>query len=148
MKMDATKNEAETTPDNVLIVEDDALLALSIEDVLRTAGVPEVRVCPTLAQAIKTYEVSVPDAIILDVHLADRKDGWAFAEFVACLTPNHPQIIFSTSAPEEIPPNVAGLGTIFEKPYDPAMLVEALRSRSTTGIFSRFRHASKNFGTH
>ncbi len=148
MKMDATKDESETTPDNVLIVEDDALLALSIEDVLRTAGVPEVRVCPTIAQAIKNYETSVPDAIILDVHLADRKDGWAFAEFVVCLTPDHPQIIFSTSAPEEIPPNVASLGTIFEKPYDPAMLVEALRSRETKGVFSRFRRATKQFSTH
>lgn len=144
MKMDATTKASETTPDNVLIVEDDALLALSIEDVLRTAGVPEVRVCPTLKQAIKIYEVQVPDAIILDVHLADRKDGWAFAEFVACLTPDHPQIIFSTSAPEEIPPNVATLGTIFEKPYDPAMLVEALRSRETRGFFSRFRGASRH----
>lgn len=139
MKMDATENGSESTPDNVLIVEDDALLALSLEDVLRTAGVPEVQVCPTLQQAIKTYEVTVPDAIILDVHLADRKDGWAFAEFVACLTPDHPKIIFSTSAPDEIPPNVASLGTIFEKPYDPAMLVEALRSREAKGIFSRFR---------
>ena len=142
--MDASRNRSDITPDNVLIVEDDALLALSIEDVLRTAGVSEVKVCPTIALAMKAVEAALPDAIVLDVHLADRNDGWAFAEFVACLTPDHPQIIFSTSAPEEIPSHVAALGTIFEKPYDPALLIEVLRSRGSGGLFSRFRHASNS----
>ena len=133
--------EAESTPDNVLVVEDDALLALSIEDVLRSAGISEIEVCPTIALAMEAIDKAAPEAIILDVHLADREDGWALAELVTCLTPDHPQIIFSTAAPEEIPPDVAKLGTIFEKPYDPSMLIEALRSRSSRGIFSRFRHA-------
>ena len=86
------------------------------------------------------FESTHPDAIILDVHLADRNDGWALAEIVACIGPDRPRIIFSTAAPEEIPPEIAKLGAVFEKPYDPAMLLEALRSHNTSGLFSRFRH--------
>ena len=141
MDMTASITVSENTPENVLVVEDDALLALSIEDVLRNAGVPHVAVCPTVAQAMGELESAHPDAIILDVHLADRKDGWALAEIVACIGPCRPRIIFSTAAPEEIPPEIARLGAVFEKPYDPAMLLEALRSRETGGLFSRFRHA-------
>jgi len=132
---------SDSTPENVLVVEDDALLALSIEDVLRDAGVLRVAVCPTVSQAMGEFESTHPDAIILDVHLADRNDGWALAEIVACIGPCRPRIIFSTAAPEEIPPEIAKLGAIFEKPYDPAMLLEALRCRDTSGLFSRFRHA-------
>ena len=141
MELTAKMKSSDSTPGNVLVVEDDALLALSIEDVLRDGGISEVSVCPTIALAMDAIDRSLPDAIILDVHLADRNDGWALAEVVSCLRPDHPQIIFSTAAPEEIPPDVAKLGTIFEKPYDPSMLLDALRSNEVRGLFSRFRNA-------
>mgnify|MGYP001095319698 CR=1 FL=1 len=145
--MDMATSAKECRTHTVLVVEDDALLALSIEDVLRNAGIPDVAVCPTVALAMAELERKQPDAIILDVHLGDREDGWALAEIIACIKPDHPRIIFSTAAPEEIPPEVAKLGAIFEKPYDPAMLLEALCAESGGGLFARFRRAWHNSST-
>jgi len=34
-----------------------------------------------------------------------------------------PRIVFSTGAPQDIPKEIAEIGPIFEKPYDPAELV-------------------------
>ena len=141
MAIEMVPNASTCSANTVLVVEDDALLALSIEDVLRNAGVMDVAVCPTVALAMEELERKQPDAIILDVHLDDSADGWALAEVVSCIAPNHPRIIFSTAAPNEIPPNIAKLGAIFEKPYDPAMLLDALGSDNRSGLFSRFRRA-------
>jgi len=78
---------------------------------------------------------------VLDVHLADRDDGWALAELVEQLGPPHPRIIFSTGSPDEIPPDIAEMGPVFEKPYDPAELVEALSGDERRGFFARLRAA-------
>ena len=139
--MDAGGQTPAAAPARVLIVEDDALLALSIEDALRGAGVADVTVCPTVAQAMTALEAKTPDAIVLDNHLADRKDGWALAELVAFIGPRHPQIVFSTAAPEEIPAEIARLGTVLEKPYDPRLLVDALCANRSGGLLSRLRGA-------
>ena len=78
---------------------------------------------------------------MLDVHLADRDDGWAIAELVRTLGPDSPRIIFSTGAPQDIPENVAALGCTLEKPYDAAVLVDLLRQPRRRGIISRLRGA-------
>ena len=76
---------------------------------------------------------------MLDVHLADRDDGWAIAELVRSLGLSSPRIIFSTGMPDDIPADVAELGCILEKPYDAAILIDLLRSPKRGGIFSRLR---------
>jgi CheY-like chemotaxis protein len=79
------------------------------------------------------------DAIVLDVHLTDRDDGWALAELVDMLGPKRPRIVFSTGSPEAIPPDIAGMGPVFEKPYDPVELAGALASGTKQGLFTRLR---------
>ena len=49
------------------------------------------------------------------------------------------RIVFSTGSPEDIPPGIAEMGPIFEKPYDPAELVEALADSGKAGFFARLR---------
>jgi CheY-like chemotaxis protein len=125
----------------VLVVEDDAILAMAIEMALRDAGAAEVTVCPSIASAMEALEAAAPDGIVLDVHLTDRDDGWALAELVAMLGPKRPRIVFSTASPDDIPPEVAEMGPVFEKPYDPARLAEALASGTGSGLFARLRNA-------
>lgn len=125
----------------VLVVEDDPILGLSIETALRDAGAAEVVICPSTASAMEALEQGPPDAIVLDVHLADRDDGWALAELVDMLGPKRPRIVFSTASPEAIPPDVAEMGPVFEKPYDPAHLARTLASGARTGLFARLRDA-------
>ncbi|MGX7896545.1 response regulator [Tsuneonella sp. HG222] len=124
----------------VLVVEDDPVLALAIEDALiHEGGAEEVVICATTAATMAELEKKRPDAMIIDVHLADRDDGWAIAELVDLLGPKPPRIVFSTGSPNEIPQQVAEMGPVFEKPYDPAALVEVLAGSKTTGLFARLR---------
>ena len=121
----------------VLVVEDDPIVALAIDAALRDAGATDVVVCPSIACTMDALEQGPAAAIVLDVHLADRSDGWALAELVDLLGPKPPYIVFATGAPEDIPPEIAELGPVFEKPYDPAHLVEVLASGTKCGLFAR-----------
>ena len=133
--------EQRTLPRHVLVVEDDAVLGLAIEQALLDAGVTEVEISPTTDLALAALRRKQPQAIVLDVHLADRDDGWAIAELVRTLGPDSPRIIFSTGMPQDIPADVAALGCVLEKPYAPEVLVAVLREPKRKGIVSRLRGA-------
>jgi len=121
----------------VLVVEDDPIIALAIDAALRDAGAAEIVICPSIARTMEALEQGPAAAIVLDVHLADRSDGWALAEFADLLGPKPPYIVFATGAPEDIPPEIAEMGPVFEKPYDPVQLVEVLASGAKRGLFAR-----------
>lgn len=125
----------------VLIVEDDPVLAMANEDALRNAGVGQVFVSPSTESALEVLRREQPDAIVIDVHLADRNDGWAIAELIEAVVPNRPKIVFATGSPEEIPEAIAGLGTILVKPFLAEDLIAALRGPEG-GLFSRLRGAA------
>ena len=125
----------------VLVVEDDPIQGMALEDALRDAGASAVVLCPSIACTMAALEEGPADAIVLDVHLADRDDGWALAELVDMLGTRRPRIVFSTGSPEDIPPEIAEMGPVFEKPYDPAQLAEALAHGAKPGLFARLRSA-------
>ena len=131
----------EKLPAHVLVVEDDAVLGLTIEQALLDAGVARVALSASTEDALRHLRDDQPQAIVLDVHLADRDDGWAIAELVRTLGPDSPRIIFSTGAPQDIPADIAALGCILEKPYDADILVDLLRQPRRQGIISRLRGA-------
>ena len=80
-----------------------------------------------------------PTAVILDVHLGDRDDGWAIAELLSLLGTKLPRIIFSTGSPQDIPRSIAAMGPVFEKPYDADQLVKVLIGDRKSGIFAQLR---------
>jgi len=139
MKQPPVSTTREKLPAHVLVVEDDAVLGLTIENALRDAGVAQVALSTSTEEALRQLREDQPDVIVLDVHLADRDDGWAIAELVRTLGPDSPRIIFSTGAPQDIPEDVAALGCILEKPYDADVLVNLLREPKRKGIISRLR---------
>ena len=119
--------KATDAPQRVLIVEDDALLALSIKDILTESGTPDIATCSSAKEALAELKRNDQDVLILDVHLADSDDGWAIAELVQGLGTKAPRIVFSTASPEDIPNNISRLGTVLEKPYAPDDLIAATR---------------------
>ena len=135
------KNADKPRLGRILVVEDDPVLAVAIEGALLDGGAQEVVLCSSIAATMAELEKTRPDALIIDVHLTDRDDGWALAELVDLLGPKRPQIVFSTGAPEDIPPEIAEMGPVLEKPYDPADLVEVLAEGKKRGLFARLRGA-------
>ncbi|MEN7538679.1 response regulator [Aurantiacibacter flavus] len=128
----------------VLLVEDDAILAMALEDALLRAGAGTVTICASVEKTMRELEGELrADAIVLDVHLADRDDGWALAELVTMLGPRPPRIAFSTGSPEAIPASVAALGPVFVKPYDPDDLVAALVEGGKSGLFTILRRTPR-----
>jgi len=125
----------------VLVVEDDPVLALALEDALLAAGASEVAICPSMESTMAELEKGPAQALVLDVHLADRDDGWAVAELVDMLATRRPRIVFSTAAPQDIPEEIADMGPVFEKPYDPAELIAALVGDERRGLFAKLRGA-------
>lgn len=141
----ARKKETDMTiPRYVLVVEDEAILGLQLEDALLDAGVEKVEICSTTEAALASLKRSQPDVIVLDVHLADRDDGWAIAELVRELGPDSPQIVFSTGQPEDIPQDIAELGYVLQKPYDPEVLVDLLSKPKKRGVISRIKGALRD----
>ena len=110
---------------------------------LLDAGVAQVALSSSTEQAMQHLRQERPGAIVLDVHLADRDDGWAVAELVRSLGPSGPRIVFSTGAPQDIPEQIAEMGCVMEKPYDPKELVEVLTEPKRRGLISRLRAALK-----
>ena len=66
-------------PDDVLIVEDDAIIALDFEDTIFGFGVKRVRCAGSVARALRLIADRAPDFALLDVGLASEK-SFAVAE--------------------------------------------------------------------
>jgi len=68
-------------PDDVLIVEDDPIIALDFEDRIRGFGVKSVRTAGSVSRALKLIEERAPAFAVLDVALV-REKSFAVAEWL------------------------------------------------------------------
>lgn len=125
----------------VLIVEDDGLVALDIAEALSNAGVKSVVTCSSVVEAMAELEREMPALLVLDVHLADRGDGWALAELASQLGDSPPLILFTTATPAAIPATAAGLGKVLPKPFHTDALIALIEKERSTGLFGRIRQA-------
>jgi len=71
-------------PNDVLIVEDDPIIAIDFEDTVLGFGVKAVRTAPTVARALDMIADRPPDFALLDVSLI-REKSFAVAERLAAL---------------------------------------------------------------
>jgi CheY-like chemotaxis protein len=71
-------------PADVLIVEDDPIIAIDFEDRLLSFGVTSVRTVGSVAQALDAIAKRAPDFALLDVELI-REKSFAIAERLASL---------------------------------------------------------------
>jgi CheY-like chemotaxis protein len=70
---------AEGMPNDVLVVEDDPIIALDCEDTLLGFGVKTVRTAGSVAKALVMIDERPPDFALLDVSL-NREKSFAIAE--------------------------------------------------------------------
>lgn len=139
VSMSLKKAEKSVLPQSVIVVEDDAILGLDIEQTLRDHGIAEVTVCPSASCTLEKLREGSYDAIIIDGHLADSKEGWKIAELVDAMGHRSTRIVFQTGSPDEIPGHIRRLGPVLAKPYDPKQLVAALTQKQTPGLLELLR---------
>jgi two-component system, response regulator PdtaR len=66
----------------ILIVEDEALIAMMLTDVLEDGGHEVMGPATTAAEALALCEARLPDLALLDVNLADGSDGVVLARML------------------------------------------------------------------
>ncbi len=66
----------------ILIVEDNAMSAFEIRDMLKLMGNIEIYIASNYARAIELYKSKNPDMLLLDIDLQEEKDGIDLARHV------------------------------------------------------------------
>lgn len=119
---------------NVLIVEDEILLAMDIEAIVEDSG------HSVLAEAASLKDVeALPDEIdpqlaFVDIHLANGSNGLDVARVVQKRWPEA-LIIFVTANVAKIPEDFAGAHGVIAKPFSHAGIKHALRYLAD-GVFA------------
>jgi CheY-like chemotaxis protein len=113
-------------PDDVLIVEDDAIIALDFEDTVTGFGVKSVRCAGSVARALQLINDRAPAFALLDVGLASEK-SFAVAERLQAM---RIPFVFITGYSRDIglPPALKGT-PMLPKPCTSDVLEAALRQR-------------------
>jgi len=120
-------SDGSSRPADVLIVEDDPIIAIDFEDRLIGFGVTSVRTVGSVTQALDAIAKRAPDFALLDVELI-REKSFAIAErLVALKIP----FVFVTGygADARIPPEFASLPRL-QKPCSSDALEAALQVRA------------------
>lgn len=108
---------------NILIVEDEALLALELESELEAAGHAIVGQAMSSAEACALVDKHVPDFAFVDIHLLDGPTGIDVGHYLARKGISY---VFVTGNLKRIPDDFAGAMGAIEKPYTMNGLQNAL----------------------
>ena len=106
----------------ILVVEDEALVAMLVEDALEDAGFGVIGPVRSVAQALETLESESPDAAVLDLNLAGE-NSVAVAD--ALVARRIPFVVATGYGAAGLPPGHRGV-PVLPKPYDPADLTALL----------------------
>ncbi len=100
----------------VIVVEDQALLAMELELVLGECGCDVVGCAMDEASAFAVARREKPDLALIDVNLLDGMTGPRIAQ---TLVGEHgTAVVFLTANPEQIPEGFAGALGVVSKPFD------------------------------
>ena len=113
-------------PLNVLIVEDEALIAMDIEAAVEDAGNRVVGEAHSLSSVEALAGQAAPDLAFVDLNLADGSNGLDVCRFIR----EHwaaTIVVFVTANPAKIPRNFEGAHGHIEKPFSHAGLISAMR---------------------
>ena len=106
----------------VLVVEDEALVAMLVEDALLDAGAEVVGPVATVAEALLLLKGQLPEAAVLDLNLAGETSTPVADELARR---GVPFVVATGYGADGLPPGHANV-PVLAKPYDPADLTAAL----------------------
>jgi CheY-like chemotaxis protein len=125
-KMDRTSVDG--MPDDLLIVEDDPIIALDFEDTILGFGVKTVRIAGSVARALELIEQRAPQFALLDVSLI-REKSFAVAERLEAL--RIPFAFVTGYGADVLLPAALAAKPRLPKPYSTDALQSLLKSRAT-----------------
>ena len=106
----------------ILVVEDEALVAMLVEDALLDAGFGVIGPAATVDEALALLERETPDAVVLDLNLAGETStpvaDWRAARGI-------PYVIATGYGATGLPAGHKD-AMVLAKPYDPAELIGVL----------------------
>jgi CheY-like chemotaxis protein len=124
---------ATLTGKRVLVVEDEALVAMLVADELRGAGAEIVGPAPSVDDALRLVEAVAADggisAAVLDINLGGRHVGPVADRLAALGVP----FLFATGYGENRDPRGHGAAPVVEKPFDRERLVAAVAALASAG---------------
>ncbi|MBV1799862.1 response regulator [Siccirubricoccus sp. G192] len=106
----------------VLVVEDEALVAMLVEDALLDAGASIIGPAATVAEALALLARERPEAAVLDLNLAGETST-PVADALAAR--GIPFVVATGYGADGLPPGHANV-PVLAKPYDPDDLTAAL----------------------
>lgn len=109
----------------VLIVEDEALLAMDIAATIEDCGHDVVGEAASLSDVEAMQDIH-PDLALIDLHLAHGSSGIDVARLVRTRWPDS-FVVFVTANPRKIPDDFAGGHGVIPKPFSQDGLMAALR---------------------
>src|SRR5262245_34414572 len=111
-------------PDDILIVEDDAIIALDFEDTILGFGAKTVRTAGNVARALQLIADRAPDFALLDIGLVSEKSFTVAERLQALQIP----FVFITGYSRDVGLPPALMGTpMLPKPCTSDVLQAALR---------------------
>ena len=118
------------TVENILIVEDEAIIGLELKLELESHGFKTCRLASSSEKAIALAREETPDLLIMDVSLARGRDGIETASQIRAQQ-DIPLIIVTGYPDAEQEPAVTGLRPlkIFIKPLSVTELVDFIRQQ-------------------
>lgn len=108
----------------ILLVEDEALIALELEALLEDLGHVTVGSACTSVEAIAIGRSTAPDVALVDIHLVDGPTGIDVARALAADT--RATVVFMTANAKRIPEDFAGAFGVIAKPYSERVVASTL----------------------
>jgi len=129
----AREHLREAAAADVLIIEDEPIIALDIEELVRSCGHRVVGVAATEAEAVRIASRNKLGLILADINLGTGGDG---TNAVACILHRYPvPVIFVTAYPERLlTGEVVEPAFVITKPFDPMTLAIATYQAVTGGV--------------
>jgi CheY-like chemotaxis protein len=112
-------------PLGILIVEDEALVAMDLEAMVEDSGHSVVAEAASLHDVARLYDTLEPDIAFVDIQLAKGSSGLDVARHIGRRWPST-IIVFVTANPLKIPPDFAGAHGVIAKPFSRSGLVSAM----------------------
>jgi DNA-binding NtrC family response regulator len=109
---------------SILIIEDEALIALSVESCLLDAGAAIVKIANSIAAALSALDEGIPfDAAIVDLYLADGNAS----PLIQALSERGIPVVISTGDEIDLEhPALSKAVAILQKPHTDSDLIEAI----------------------